>query len=142
MSPPNVLRFVVLGEPVPKGRARTRVVTPKAGGPAFATHFTPKDTRHYERKIQDICALHVNRSRWAWHDRDRFVVRVIVCRTHEGKGGDWDNYAKSALDAMNRLAFPDDRRVRQCSVWIVHDPKNPRMVVEVTRYRLGQEVSG
>jgi crossover junction endodeoxyribonuclease RusA len=129
----DVLRFVVEGEPVPKGRARTRVVTPK-GGKAFASHYTPPETKAYEERVALLCRVAVAGARWAWTDKDRFTLLVQVFRTHEGKGGDLDNYVKAISDAINGVAFGDDRYIRGIGASLQPpDPKRPRVVVEVRR---------
>lgn len=128
----TALAFTVPGEPVPKGRARSRVIA-GGSGKAFATHFTPKETRAYERKIAESCRYAVNLARWTWAKADRFRVVVRVFRKHEGAGGDCDNYGKSALDAINKLAFSDDRYVREFGVRLQQDPVNPRIEITVTK---------
>jgi Holliday junction resolvase RusA-like endonuclease len=128
----DLLRFVVPGEPVPKGRPRTRVVVPHGGKP-FAQVYTPKETQAYETKVRLLCQAAVGASRWRWDESDVFWLSVRVYRTHAGKGGDWDNYAKAAADAMNKLAFPDDRRIRHAQVWVDQDAERPRMVITVKR---------
>lgn len=129
----DVLRFVVEGEPVPKGRARTRIVTPR-NGKSFATHYTPGDTKAYEQKVALLARVAVAGARWTWTERDRFDVVLRVFRTHEGKGGDADNYFKSAADGMNRIVFSDDARVRGIGVSLAQDAVRPRLEVTVRKY--------
>ena len=131
------LRFTIPGEPVPKGRARTRVVTTKAGK-SFATHYTPADTKAYEQKVALLCQAAVAAHRWLWSPKDRFAVTVHVFRTHEGKGGDLDNYSKACLDAINGVAFPDDRYVRELTATLEQDAEQPRVEVVVIRIRVGE----
>lgn len=134
----DVLHFIVPGEPVPKGRARSRVVRPKDGGKVFARHYTPAETTAYEKHVKTCCALVVNRNRWCWAPRDRFGLRVHVYRTHEGAGGDLDNYVKAVSDGINGVAFPDDRRIRNVFAWLEQDAKWPRVEVSVLRFRIGE----
>jgi Holliday junction resolvase RusA-like endonuclease len=131
------LAFVVAGEPVPKGRARTRVMTTKAGK-SFAHHFTPAETRAFEERVALMCQAAVARVRWGWGPKDRFAVSIHVFRTHEGKGGDADNYLKACLDAVNGIAFADDRYVRKLEALLAQDPERPRVEVEIRRMRIGE----
>lgn len=131
------LHFVVPGEPVPKGRARTRVVTTKSGK-SFATHYTPADTKAYEAHVKLLCQVAANQARWLWTDKDRFTLTIRVYRTHEGAGGDWDNYAKAASDAINGIAFRDDRYIRAGSVTVMQDRARPRLEITVQRHRIGE----
>lgn len=133
----NDLRFTIPGEPVPKGRARTRVVTTKAGK-SFATHYTPADTKAYEQKVALLCQAAVAAHRWLWSPKDRFAVTVRVFRKHEGAGGDLDNYVKAVSDAINGVAFDDDRYVRELVATLEQDAEHPRVEVVVTRIRVGE----
>lgn len=130
---PTVLKFVVPGEPVPKGRARFRIVTSRGGKP-FGQEYTPAETRAYEERVKLLAQVAVNQAGWSWDDEDRFAVLIRVFRTHWEKGGDIDNYGKAALDGMNGTVFPDDRYVRgfACSL-MDPDPTSPRVEVEVRR---------
>ncbi len=123
------LRFVVDGEPVPKGRARTRVVNTK--GKSFAQHYTPAATRAFEQRVALQCRVQVNGTRWMPGPKDRFVVVVRIFRTHEGAGGDLDNYVKAVTDGINGVAFPDDRYIRELRASLHQDQSRPRVEVEV-----------
>lgn len=133
----TVLRFTVPGEPMPKERARARAVT-MPDGRAIATMYTPSKTKGYESKVRDVCQLAINQQRWVASDRERFELHVVVYRTHEGAGGDLDNYVKAISDAINKVAFPDDRYVRKVSALLVQDARAPRVEVEVRRMRVGE----
>ena len=91
------IAFYVDGTPVPKGRPRHT----KNGGT-----YTPKRTRDYEERIG-----------WAWKEATShrpFEGPVSVNIAVDEKGGhpaDLDNYVKAALDALNGLAFADDKQV-------------------------------
>lgn len=134
----DTLSFICEGEPVPKGRARSRVVRTKSGK-QFVQHYTPKETASFEQRGRIICQLAVNSARWTWSDDDRFAVTIAVYRTHEGKGGDVDNYGKSCSDFMNGIAFSDDRYVREMHITLAQDKANPRLEVTVTRIRVGEK---
>jgi Holliday junction resolvase RusA-like endonuclease len=118
------------GEPVPKGRARSAIMRKRDGTP-FLRHYTPKETEAYEERVRTLAKIEANRTGWAPAEGARFRVLVHVFRTHEGKGGDADNYQKAALDACNGVAFPDDRYVRELAVVVRQDRARPRMRIEV-----------
>lgn len=133
------LSFTVPGEPIPKGRARTRIVQPRAGK-AFASHYTPAQTKAFESYVRLLCQAAVSQARWLWSPKDRFALTVRVFRTHEGAGGDLDNYFKAVSDAINGVAFGDDRYVREMNASLAHDPASPRVEVEIRRMRIGEGV--
>ena len=113
-----IVRFTVPGAPVPKARAR--VVNGHA--------FTPARTRAYEKHVQ-TCAREAL-SRVAWRlDAPAYALRVVVHRA--ARRGDADNYGKSIGDALNRLAWDDDRRVTEIWIRMTVDRANPRVEVEI-----------
>lgn len=133
----DVLRFVVPGEPIPKGRARSRVVRPKSGK-AFVQHYTPGETTAYEDRVGLLCRVAVARARWLFTAKDRFAIAIRVFRTHEGAGGDLDNYVKTISDAINGVAFGDDRYIRSLSASLSHDRERPRVEIVIRRMRSGE----
>ena len=137
MAPADELWFRVDGEPVPKGRARARLSTTRTGRP-FMHHFTPLETVRYERKVREVCQLHANVRSWVWTPSDRFEVSVLVFRTHEGRGGDADNYLKTVLDGINGVAFRDDRYVRRVETDVYQDATCPRIEVRVRKVGVGR----
>lgn len=109
----------ITGEPVPKKRAR--VVDGRA--------FTPAETVAYEQAIG-----------WAWREQHhsapaegpiRVSVAVRECNRPPQRRGDLDNYVKSALDALNGLAWKDDRQVTWIEAHINREAAQPGMVIEV-----------
>lgn len=57
------------------------------------------------------------------------VARVYL----RGKaGGDWDNYAKSLCDALNGVAWQDDRQVVDGRVVIVRGAAEDKVEIEIT----------
>jgi Holliday junction resolvase RusA-like endonuclease len=131
------LAFVVPGQPIAKGRARSRAVTTKTGK-QFVQHYTPKETVAYEQRVALFCQSAVSAARWLWAPQDRFGLSVRIYRTHEGTGGDLDNLVKAVLDAINGIAFADDRYVRRLAAELSQDAVNPRVEVEITRFRVGE----
>jgi Holliday junction resolvase RusA-like endonuclease len=131
---PTKLVFVVLGEPVGKERARV-FRKERADGRVVTRAVTPEKTREYEAKVKIVAKLAANRAGWAWSKHDRFSVVMRVWRTHESRGSDLDNLIKTC-DALNGVLWGDDRYVRGIgAAFLAPDPKNPRVEIEVTRYR-------
>jgi Holliday junction resolvase RusA-like endonuclease len=130
---PASVRFVVEGEPVPKGRARS-AVQHASGGKVFVRHYTPAETEAYEERVRVVAQCAVAQAGWWTAKADRFSVLVRVFRRYEGKGGDLDNYVKSAIDAMIRgVVLPDDRYVRGIGASLFEDAARPRLEVEVRK---------
>ncbi len=134
---PSVLRFIIEGEPVPKGRPRFAPrKTPD--GKTFVKPYTDAETAAYEEKVKLVAQVEVNRVRWAWTKKDRFTLIIKVFRTHYDAGGDIDNYEKAVMDAMNKVVYADDRYVRgKGSALALPDAARPRVEVEVRRFAMG-----
>lgn len=113
----------VPGPPVPKKRART-FVTPSGKVSAY----TPKETVEYETNIGKC-----------WVGRRYFEGPVEVRITvHESPqvgskyhASDLDNYVKSCLDALNKIAWQDDKQVTRIEATIERNHPNPSMTVTV-----------
>lgn len=126
---PNTLTFVVPGEPQAKQRARVYVRG------AHVRAVTPAATRAYEERVRVCAAAAAARARWTLDGDDYFEVALTVVRTHWDSGGDVDNAGKAVLDAMNGVAYPDDRYVRALTVTLAEPSRdNPHVVVTVRRY--------
>lgn len=82
--------------PVPKGRPR--VVNGKA--------YTPKETKRAERELRDLWAVQNKVD----PDFNGYVSITVDVHTPGGRG-DLDNYVKLVLDALNGVAWKDDRSV-------------------------------
>lgn len=127
------LAFVVPGEPVAKARARMG----KAKRGAKRRPHTPKKTRAYEERVKILCHRAAVRSRWKFSRGDRFALSLAIYRTHEGAGGDLDNYVKAISDGVNEVAWQDDRYVRALAVTLEQDRANPRIEVRIERISSG-----
>lgn len=116
------LSFDVPGAPVPKARARVM---------AAGYSFTPKRVREYEASVRAAAAEAVaQRPDWPKEHPGGYKVRVAVYRARAA--GDLDNFAKSALDAMNKgVVFDDDRRVVELHALLLLDRERPHLLVEV-----------
>ena len=116
--------FKIEATPMPKERARARVVTGK-DGKAFATLYTPKRTRKYEEMIGTI-------ARAAWRDVptsrpvELVVVFALAVPAHWPKWKqelardgailptmkpDQSNLIKSIEDGMNTVVYQDDAQI-------------------------------
>lgn len=116
-----MIQFTVMGEPVPKARARTTV----QGG--FAHSYTPSKTVQYERKVATACrnacrgfqfAPETPLKFTAWiympipkSTGKRLTERLASGRVYHVKKGDIDNILKSLLDGSIGIAFKDDNQI-------------------------------
>lgn len=113
------IRFEVEGEPVPK--KRPRVVRGRT--------FTPPETVEYESRIG-----------WAFKAAHpggflegplKVTVRVSEASRRPQWQGDADNYSKSALDALNKLAWADDKEIEELHVYVNRHAASPGMDIEI-----------
>lgn len=105
------LRIVFDTKPFPKERPRAT---------KHGRVYTPQKTREYEKKLAAMF-----QEQFPDHDpmTEPLDVKVDVATDHiviaiqpaaykpKGMRGDLDNYVKAALDALNGLAFEDDRQI-------------------------------
>jgi len=92
----------------------------------------PTRVRDYQHHARDYAQLAVNRAQWTATPEESFAVtlRVFVGNL---RTIDVDNCSKSILDALKRVAFPDDRQVVELHVYKAIDRERPRVEVEVRR---------
>ena len=119
------LTFSIEGIPQGKGRARSRIVSPRAGA-AFVSHYTPQKTRDYEEGIA-WAARAAMRGRDPLDEAVRLGL-VIRCpvpaswsrkKQQEALSGvrrptgkpDVDNVEKAVCDALNGIVWRDDALV-------------------------------
>jgi len=111
------ITFTVPGTPVPKGR-------PRMG--RNGNVYTPRRTAEYEADIGNEWIALSPRPQPLWGD-----VRVDVT-VHEGpRVADADNYLKAVLDALNTLAWLDDKQVVEATVRVCRSAPEPRLEVTV-----------
>jgi|GEM_PF-2826201 len=116
------LYFTVPG--VPQATQRPRVFLPKGG--RFPVATTPPETREYQKRVElhTRAAVQLNPA-WAKfvaeHPRGR-IYRLHVHFVIPADRGDLDNYAKVA-DAMNGVAWKDDRQIHQSLTSLTVDPR-------------------
>jgi Holliday junction resolvase RusA-like endonuclease len=128
------VRFEVTGQPVPK--SRPRVVT--KGKRTFA--YTPKRVREWEDLVREEAGKHFERP----FDWPVVVSMVFHMERPESRRLDFwvsttpdlDNLEKSVMDALNGLAYTDDRLVvaKSSSKRYVQRGE-PRVEVTVTSIR-------
>lgn len=104
---PEIYRFTVPGRPRPKGRPRFG-----RGGRAY----TPPDTLKYEKEIRSVAET---AGITPIESNDiHFVVNVYFRnKTH----GDVDNYVKIAQDALNKVAYNDDKQIKHIEGHLYYD---------------------
>ena len=95
--------------------------------------FTAPETAAYQRALAYACLAVLPRG---WPLDATYSVS-IVATPKDGRCGDWDNYAKQVCDALNGIAWNDDRQVKRGTVE-VSDPDRKtagiRVRIEVMRH--------
>ncbi len=142
--PSESLLFRVNG--IPQGKARPRFTK---GGRAY----TPAKTRRYEEAVREAALLAAQAQGFAKHDKDTPLEACVTAwfpvpaswpkkkRAAALSGAlyptdkpDADNIAKAVLDAVNGIAFHDDKQVVSCTVnkrYTFRDDDTPRVVVHI-----------
>lgn len=114
-----MLSFVVHTNPRPAPRPRF--------GQGRA--YMPSAYKSYLKLIREaaLCAMPAN-----WDVSGQFALDIRSYRK-DAVEADWDNLAKPVADALNKLAFWDDRQIvdGRCRKF-TRDP-NPRLEVTLTR---------
>lgn len=108
-----MIAFTVPGNPIPKARAR--VVNGHA--------FTPKTTAAWESKVRTAYTgpVHAGPLKVALH-----------FRRADARACDWDNLAKAVTDALNGVAWHDDKQIVAAVVTKFIDRANPGVDVEIS----------
>jgi Holliday junction resolvase RusA-like endonuclease len=123
------IRFEVIGDPVAKGRARSRIVKPKSKS-QFVSHYTPKKTVAGENKIATAGALAMISHEIqagpleltvdayfkipaSWPKAKR--ADALAGRIRPTSKPDWDNIGKLASDALNGVVWLDDSQIVSAS---------------------------
>lgn len=60
---------------------------------------------------------------------NKLIVTIRAFRPR--KAGDIDGILKVSLDAMNKLAYDDDKQIVELHVYRDDDKKNPRLEIEI-----------
>lgn len=133
------IRFTIPGEP--KGKARPRVFTNKAGK---SQAVTPQDTLNYENLVRWTFTSMEGTRKLEGEIEAKIVAMYSMPKSmtkknrqlvdegklHPTKKPDLDNVAKIILDALNKLAFDDDSQVVKLVVE-KHFSDNPRVEVRL-----------
>lgn len=113
----KTIRFEVPGQPKPKQRAR--VVGKHA--------FTPQATKDYEQLVAWHAAFAISEPL----SGDLYLSMQFYRR---GKlRADVDNLSKAVMDALNGIAWHDDKQVIGLHALIEYGAKRPGLIVEVKR---------
>lgn len=138
------IKIVIPGDPVPKGRHRSRIVRPRFK-PPFIQQYPDAATEAYERRIEQEAAL-VMKGRgkllgalgvnvmafvpipasWAMKQKQKAAEGLILPVTRP----DGDNYLKCCLDAMNDVVYKDDAQVVDQAVKKRY-AEHPRLEIEI-----------
>ena len=131
---------------IPQGKGRPRFTK---GGKAY----TPQKTRRYEEAVRGAAMLAAQAQGFVKHDDDTPLEACISAwfpipaswpkkkRAAARSGAlypvvkpDADNLAKAILDALNGIAYRDDKQVVSCAVrkrYTFRDDDTPRVVVHI-----------
>lgn len=119
--------FTVPGVPQAKERSRT-VETPSGG----RRTYTPSKTKAFQDAV-------------AWNARASRIQPIdgpveLTVRFFGARRGDGDNLAKSIADALNGIAYKDDRQVVVWHIYVFRHGNQPRTVVELRPVGLNELV--
>lgn len=135
-----VCKFVVLGEPVGKGRLRFR----RAG--EYMQRYSPARTVNYETLIK--LEYHTQCEDYMFDANAALGMRIMAYKPipkgtskrkrvqmldnhiRPTKKPDWDNVGKIVCDALNKVAFHDDSQIVDGSVIKCYS-EQPRIEVEI-----------
>ncbi len=111
-----MISFRIVGPPVPKGRPRCQCRT-NGYGKTYPKLVTPDDTAAAENAIGwEFKAQNPGHELF---DVPVWVTIVVMEDKHGGHYGDWDNYAKTVCDALNGVAWSDDKLVESAAVRVL-----------------------
>ena len=116
------VRFTVPGNPVPKQRPRV----------VKGHTYTPVETQRAEQWI----AMHARRARVRWTE-GQVKLHVSFYRD-SGHACDLDNLVKTVADALNGIAWKDDRQIVWLGALKAVDRENPRTEVEISEVNWGE----
>lgn len=95
------LRFFVPSNPIPKARPRT--------GKGHA--YTPDRTKDYESLVKQWASIAIAEQGYTMPSKDTSLLLLIHFYREDKRGADLDNLQKAIWDALNKLAYPDDKQV-------------------------------
>lgn len=141
----NKAAFIVVGDPVAKGRSKHRTITMKDGR-QFNQEYTPAKTRNYEQTVRLEYERQVG---YTFPADAALAMKVIVFKRipqsmtkknraragsgelRPGKKPDISNVIKSIEDGLNGVAYHDDNQIvdQHGIEWYA---ENPRVEVEIS----------
>lgn len=123
----NRYELTIPMRPVAKARPRSTIRYDKSGRPYIQT-FTPTNTKEAEAVI----ALHwLEKYGQTWIE-DELEVSVLFYMPNKQRG-DLDNYIKTVSDALNNVAYKDDKQIiKLYSQFMGIDKDNPRIELILT----------
>ena len=148
-APPSsdVVHVVLEGEPIGKGRPRSRIATTHKGVQYIAV-YTPRETAKYEEALAYAARAAMKRRKpFAGPLRVRVLAVMSVPDSWSGKrkryalhgsirpcvSPDWDNIGK-CLVALNEICWLDDKQIVSACVEKVYG-QLPRLEVEIAQIR-------
>lgn len=145
---PRAITIRLLGEPVAKGRPRIGQIKSKHTGRPVSILFSPKATTTYEANIRHA-ATQLLGGRPPLDEPVAVAITVVLSipASWSGKqqqlaaagarlpgGSDLDNYIKAATDALNGIAYRDDRLICELHARKVYS-RQPGIVITVAPAR-------
>lgn len=123
------VELVIVGDPLPKGRVRARLVKPKGKDP-FIVMYTPKETEDYEKMVGALWT-----AAGGPYLGGRLELHCLFFQTPQKNGAprheDASNMGKSVEDGLNKIAYPDDRYIIRATFEKLEDKHNPRTVIRL-----------
>lgn len=134
------VNITILGEPVGKGRPKFTTVS------GFAKAYTPAKTANYETYIK--LAYSERYKQMAFNVDEPLKITIYAYQTIPGseskrrkalmladkirptKKPDWDNIGKIVGDALNKVAYPDDKQIVEAHIY-KHFSDVPRLEIEI-----------
>lgn len=121
--------LTIPGEPQVWERAGARIITPKGKRP-FISFYTPAATKHHEEMIAALWTAAKGPLLGPLVELDVWVWQTTF-KNGNRRGGDWDNFGKLASDALNKLAYEDDKRIIDAHVHKRIDNYAPRLAIRL-----------
>lgn len=125
--------FAIPGQPMAKGRHRTRIQTGEDGR-AIARTYTPAATANYENLVKVCCQQALNELDQPWNINGQFKLEIVAYFDRpKSRPREWsvlvddqailhtvkpdaDNILKIIADGLNGIAWKDDSSVSQVRV--------------------------
>jgi Holliday junction resolvase RusA-like endonuclease len=147
---PEVIRFTVPGNPVPKGRPRSRIITAK-DGLQFVSNYTPEKTRSEEAVIRyhasevmgnmplmsgplEIFIVVYKQIPAGWSKKK--TAMAVAGQIYPTTRPDYDNYCKMQ-DSLNNVIWTDDALIVDAHIYKRYSDR-PRLAVTVKQKKSGE----